>query len=287
MKGQNYQVIQQESRYESQRHKRKLWHRIEDYWYLDQHQMFEMQASQPSSYKLSKKKVLILRISMFVILTLSLWVWRPLSGFDILSDYKYLTQWGLYLTWITCGIACFQTPYAKVQYEELRVSLGQDPSIKYKPLRTWKFFIFLYPMVFTMEVIITIVFWTALWETFKEKPEFANSSLAKSRLIMEHTLPMACLLFDYVFINALPFVLRHCFLYVPIMYLYILVNLVAAISTGENVYPILNWDAWWGILVGISAPLGFVLIFCIIRWFNQRKLRRLGYSEFADVIDGV
>ena len=131
--------------------------------YLNRHELFEEHASQKRGFVIKNaKSILAFRIIICLIMTFVLWIWHPAVGNKLQKDFWYMTEWGLYLTWFTTLIACFNTPLQKFQYEDIRASMGQE-KVKYNPFRFWKVYNCLFQLVFVMEIIITFVFWTSLW----------------------------------------------------------------------------------------------------------------------------
>ena len=137
-----------------------------------------------------------------------------------------------------------------------------------------------------MEIIITLIFWVALWGPAHKEKKYQENKLRMSGLVLEHTVPLLCLLVEYIALNAMPFVLRHCWLYFIFNVVYAINNFVASVMRDKPVYPIMDWTKAGGIALGVFMPFGFITVFAIMRWINQKKLRYLKYDDMADLIDG-
>ena len=128
-----------------------------------------------------------------------------------LANVQFLTMWGATLTWMVQLLACV---------------LHFCPQVKkvYHPFALWKWYVFLYTLTFLMEIIITAVFWTLLWNDAKDQPMF-EKPLDRVGLIMDHSVPFSVLLFDYLFLNTVPFVMRHLPAQVFIVVIYLILNI--------------------------------------------------------------
>ena len=137
-----------------------------------------------------------------------------------------------------------------------------------------------------MQLITTVFFWVFVWPEEKKDPQFSGD-IKHSRIFMVNIVPLTFLLFDWLWLNAMPIVLRHCLLIIPVNIIYVLINLMTSLLDDHPVYPEhMDWEKPVGIIVGVSIPILYGVIFAIIRWINQYKLRYLGHTEIADCIDG-
>lgn len=62
----------------------------------------------------------------------------------------------------------------------------------------WKWFTVLYEICFSIEVVITVGFWAALWKPMKDLPQY-EPPLQLLGLILDHSLPLFCLTIDFIF----------------------------------------------------------------------------------------
>ena len=135
-----------------------------------------------------------------------------------------------------------------------------------------------------MNIMVTGVFWIALWDVMKALPGFRDSDLMLISMALNHSLPLFCSLIEYFFLNSIPFCFRHNLVLIPIMIIYLMGNLFSSLAIGEPVYHIMDWTTPMGAVVGSTLPFGFLLLFVIIKFLNQRKLRYLGHGDLADII---
>jgi len=88
--------------------------------------------------------------------------------------------------------------------------------------------------------LITGAFWAISWQTEKTNPAYDTQGKL-SAIVMEHSLPMLCLLVDHLSLNALPFVPRHLPALVFVHVCYLILNLSIALSTGLSVDRTMDW----------------------------------------------
>ena len=61
---------------------------------------------------------------------------------------------------------------------------------------SWKIFMVLFEVWLSIEIIITMGFWVSIWHIAIEMEEY-KAPPRKLALIMNHSVPLICLLFDY------------------------------------------------------------------------------------------
>ena len=107
-------------------------------------------------YRNGKEYIVILhRVFWVVILTFQLSIDKLQHG-TFGNEIKYMQKWGLWLTYLTfmTGLfACDPPPTdAMVLLKSYRNS----------PFQAWKWFTILFEMSLTLEIIITVLYWTIL-----------------------------------------------------------------------------------------------------------------------------
>lgn len=112
-----------------------------------------------------------------------------------IDPYKYFTVWGMIFSF-----TCYATG-TWIVFHKNEDSVFNEAQ-KHSPLCAWKIYIFMFETSIAIEIIITVVFWLILWPDASKAPEF-QPPIRKIGLILDHTLPIACLTLDY-FINAIP-----------------------------------------------------------------------------------
>ena len=74
-------------------------------------------------------------------------------------DIRFITCWGLWMTWLCFGAGLFALDPPPVGDRALLKSL------KYSPWRAWKWHTLLFELALTFEINITIVYWTLLFKS--------------------------------------------------------------------------------------------------------------------------
>ena len=100
---------------------------------------------------------MVFRIVFFVALSSDLVILFINCGPD-LGLLKYLTIWGLILTQITFMVGSV-------------MHIWGDPKSD-SSFSAWKWFVVLYEICFSIEVVITVGFWVALWKPMKDLPKY-------------------------------------------------------------------------------------------------------------------
>ena len=126
------------------------------------------------------------------------------------EDVIFLTMWGSFLTWLTHLIGIIH------QCSDL----VRD---KYHICAVWKWYHYFYQVSLILSIVVCIIFWGFLWKYAKELPEF-NTPIKKLVLILDHTVPVTCMIIDYILINTMPFLKRHYIIQLPLLLAYIGIN---------------------------------------------------------------
>jgi len=185
------------------------------------------------------------------------------KGVTIFRDFLFLTKWGLWFTFFTFLIGMFATTPLPDNSQILLKKYRNDP------FHAWKWFTILFQISLTMEILITILYWTALHEN-TYSPDFP--SVKKAMMIMDHSVPLVALLTEF-FMSNQPFVKRHIWVSGFVGVLYGLVNFVATVS-GYPPYSIVSYDSFWGVILSLCNGLFFFLIAFALVWLSKRKLSK-------------
>ena len=133
----------------------------------------------------------------------------------------------------------------------------------------------MYELALTMEILITLVFWTILYPG--ETDCNANNpngihELHCVNLLGDHCVPLFCLLVDYTF-NVQPIVKRHIWVITVTVIAYLIVNIFATFYRGEPVYPPMDWQTPEGIIMPLSCILATFVGFYTVVFLNNKKLK--------------
>ena len=95
-----------------------------------------------------------------------------------------------------------------------------------------------------------------------------------------HSLPLAFLLFDFVFLNSLPFLIRHEVFNLVIKLSYLILNLSVSLSS-EPIYKLISWRS----PLGIALPLCLILVaFLLHLGFRKLSIWKLQYLKQDDAV---
>lgn len=172
-------------------------------------------------------------------------------------EFKWFTRWGEWFSFLAMLFGSFITNYDCEPIESNNYQDRDYHHYKYTPFRAWKWYIFFYELAFTFEAIIVPIFWILLIGPT------LDANLGKDHLLsicMNHSVPFLVLLMDF-FINAVPFTGRHFFFILPIGLSYLVVNYLVVKSTGEPVYPFLDWKSQTGLIAPFAIVFAAVVIF--------------------------
>ena len=92
-------------------------------------------------------------------------------------------------------------------------------------------------------------------------------------MILDHSLPLTCLLLDYGF-NLMPFVGKHAIVVGVFGFLYAMVNLTYEKVAGEGVYPFLMWDTVETGAGSLFTFMGGPLIFFGLLVRKEKKCKK-------------
>lgn len=199
---------------------------------------------------------------------------------QILSQFRFFTTWGLWLTFLTLIVGSFITNDDINPVEDYNYQDQNFLKQKYSPLRAWKWFIFLYQLAFVYEIVITAFFWCVLFKG-GERRNLVHFITA----IGAHSVPLAVLLLEYSY-NTVPFCPRHAIFIFGIAVVYLGINYLVTVKTGTPVYPPMDWKSTMGIICPIGLLVGAILIFLMLYFVTKKKLRAIELDEIVKIIEG-
>ena len=132
-------------------------------------------------------------------------------------------------------------------------------------------------MVF--EFIISPFFWLLLYN-----PE-DHYTIATIGEMTDHSLPLSCLLIEYLFLSNPPFLLRQFPLIFMIAVMYLGINCAITLIFSP-VYPVMSWTGVMGFVVPLATILAAIGIFMILQFISKKRLRRNGNGLLVDIIEG-
>ena len=162
-----------------------------------------------------------------------------MAGLVDIRNVRFLTRWGVWLTNINIILGLLHTPYKKVRINQDMCSPTKIYLKRYSPFALWKIYTLLFQFTLVAEVIITAVFWTALWGYMSKENE--GSNWAMFNLITDHSAPLVVMSLDFWLVSTIPFCKRHLLGIIPILTVYLMTNLTYQLITGEPVYPVMDW----------------------------------------------
>ena len=92
---------------------------------------------------------------------------------------------------------------------------------------------------------------------------------------MDHALPLACLLLEYIVCSNPPFLRRQYPLMFLIAVVYLSINCIATL-TDKPVYPPMTWRGPLGAVVPIALVMGATLIFFALEFVSKKRFIRSG-----------
>ena len=190
------------------------------------------------------------------------------------ENVKFLTRWGVWFTNSVIILGLMHTPYKYVRKFDEHTYWQ-----RYTPFALWKWYILLYQYILVSEVIITIVFWTALWGYMSQTPEHKGHPVAMLNLITDHSAPLFVMLLDFFTVSTVPFCRRHLIGIMALLFCYLMTNLSFQLATGEPVYGPLSWTTLGGIIGIFVCLFAAVLIFFLLMILTKWKFKKLGHDQ--------
>ena len=130
-----------------------------------------------------------------------------------------------------------------------------------------------------MELLIVPFFWGILWKDAYNEMKDHKSVIVE--MCIDHSVPLLCLMLDYLFLNMIPFAKRHILALMTVNIAYMIVNLAATLVSGTPVYPPITWKDPMGIGLPVACMFIVLLIFICLECLTKRKLRRNNCSEIV------
>ena len=244
-----------------------------------------------SSIMVSRRTLSIIRLSFaFVLLLISIqgqimWLER--------QYWRYFTQWGLTLSCITLCLMGI-SPYissptaqseglldnASLNVEDSQSSV-QHFSLPFPSKGRLSMLIYvLYETSWTIDVLISTVFWLILLPFFfldnKIMTKFDVEATAWVYIfnISAHALPILFFSIDNIF-NLLAFTPHHYWFPFFFTFVYMLMDLILAFTTGESAYPILTYKNGYTPLVIIGFFVFLCLGFALGYFWQHKKIKKL------------
>ena len=239
------------------------WQKFEDFFWYNSHKQFEDQAKQTGMIT-NPKIIYYIRLTMAATLVFD---WILLLGFNVppkmwYTVMKFFTQWGVFLTTL-CTISSVMVETSSDGYKFNQYQ-------KYNFFKAWKWFTFLFQLSFIMELIITPFFWIMLWDAEVKKRE--GKALPILGLVLDHALPMVCLLIEYFLCSAMPFTKRHFIGIVIICGTYLIMNLSITLITGKPIYAPMTWTDPMGIIVPMCVIVLAIGLLFLMECVTRKKL---------------
>ena len=205
-----------------------------------------------------RKTQLVWRILVFLTLfslllseIIYLWSLRP---------FIFLTLWGYTLSTIVFGM---MIPYSFINKD-------QESGFQKYMYRTC---LVMYSTAFTIEFLITLVFWTLLYEGV---PVFQN--IDTFNLHSYHFLPLLFLLIDYI-TNRWMLVYSHVIFIELFAVVYAVFNCAYVLSTDDIIYPIVTWRDFGSYMYIIGIFIGVVGVYIPSVYISHKKYRARQSNE--------
>jgi len=184
-----------------------------------------------------------------------------------MKEFKLLTIWGMFFTFISVIISLFFTK--DKTYVPFAESTDANPfSIR----KLWKWYIFIFELALCLEMVIAPYFWLFLWSVLNNGKE---GSMEEVNLVLCHTISISILLIEFSCVNSVPVILRHYSAISIIIVLYIIVNLVETKVSGKPIYPGITWDSVTGCLIPLGVFLVSFILFWIMSCVSKCKMKKI------------
>lgn len=267
------------------RSQKTCWMKFEDWFWYNNHHLFELQAGQYAKcFKGNHRLAIRTRFLILLILTYQVVVGLVNDGSvrNFLKDLEYFTQLSKYLSFLTLLVGVVKGNLTSEEMNELCCIRDREYHLrKYRPTRAWKWFTFLFQMVLVMELVVTIFYWTFLYDP----DEYKGKMVSRLALGGDHTIPLACMLMEFA-LNSIPFCPRHLYPMLVVNALYLLINLAVTKIQGYPVYDVVDWKSVKGILLPLATLVIASIMFLFLTWVSKHKLKANGHSNFLQVFRG-
>ena len=135
------------------------------------------------------------------------------------------------------------------------------------------------------EIFITIFFWGFLWKDYNSNTKYDRWDY-KTVIIADHTLPIVCLLFEYIFINVVPIVRRQFVFMIVILVGYTGITMYCIAANGYLPYSGISGSSLHQLLLVVSFFGGSLLCLFLIDYITRLKLKWMGQHEILKVLNG-
>ncbi|EAS03644.1 transmembrane protein, putative (macronuclear) [Tetrahymena thermophila SB210] len=206
------------------------------------------------SYILEDQTFYLVRQCCFAIALLT-WTMSQLdSRHAIITNFQYLTEWGVNLTVVYFALS-------------LRIMKDHKFAEKY-----WKITHVIFEIVYSAEFIITAMYWGAIYQTIKREKDAYYLTLTS----LEHGGMFVLLIIDNIF-NRIKFYKRHLIYLISFIIFYLTINLTVTLCF-EPVYAIIDWKSKESHIFATVALLSTVFHFVIARiiyeLFKKKKVEK-------------
>jgi hypothetical protein len=172
-----------------------------------------------------------------------------------------MQKWGLWLTYLTFMTGLFACDPPPTDASVLL------KSYKNSPFQAWKWFTILFEMSLTLEIIITVLYWTIL---HKDANTLSVDWKVQTNLYMDHIIPIIALICEF-FLSYQPILKRHAFILLAIMSSYLLFNIGYTIA-GKPPYDVNEWHTFLGALTCLGTFGMGIVLFYLLEMFTRIKL---------------
>ena len=113
---------------------KNCWQKLEDYWWYNNHALFEEHASQKKALVSTPHRVFLIRLFCCLVMLYN-WISAIVSQQIMISNIRFLTRWGVFFMNVVNLLGLYHTPYKKIGND------GQKTWKKYNPFALWKWYI--------------------------------------------------------------------------------------------------------------------------------------------------
>lgn len=133
----------------------------------------------------------------------------------------------------------------------------------------WKWCSHWSQMTYLFEIVITIGFWSFVYDAPKEPTKAREVCL-----YMDHSVPFVLLTIDFI-LNRVYYELHSLWINLKFLLWYGLLNFLYTKITGHAVYPVVTWDSPVAYLVAMAMIPNFMLIWLAGYYISACKFRKL------------
>ena len=208
-------------------------------------------SDEPGEFKLnvSTTVLLVWRI-IGCVSVFAIWVIAIYQFEERIFEYtsKFLTYWGLVVTTAYCLAAAIVQPEKTNRIKALSI---------------------LFTLIFSLNLVITIIYWVALFPT-----EEFSSKFGQAMGMLRHIVPIVVTTVDFV-INRYKIYPIHSIIIAAIVYVvYIIVNVAFTFGQDDPVYSIITYKALQGYLYLIGALVIIGIGILIVWGFTKLKMKK-------------